>query len=99
MPCELIIGGARSGKSRHAEQRAIESGLPVRVIVTAEALDEEMRVRIARHQADRPTGWTVVEAPRGLAVALAAEAAEGRCVVVDCLTRYYITIYCITSLN
>ena len=88
MPCELIIGGARSGKSRHAEQRAVESGLPVHVIVTAEALDEEMRVRIARHQADRPTGWTVVEAPRGLAVALAAEAAEDRCVVVDCLTLW-----------
>ena len=88
MPCELIIGGARSGKSRHAEQRAVESGLPVHVIVTAEALDEEMRVRIARHQADRPTGWTVVEAPRGLAAALAAEAAEDRCVVVDCLTLW-----------
>ena len=88
MPCELIIGGARSGKSRHAEQRAAASGLPVRVIVTAEALDEEMSARIARHQADRPAGWGVVEAPRGLAAALAAEAAEGRCVVVDCLTLW-----------
>jgi adenosyl cobinamide kinase/adenosyl cobinamide phosphate guanylyltransferase len=58
MPCELIIGGARSGKSRHAEQRAAGSGLPVHVIVTAEALDEEMSARIARHQADRPAGWT-----------------------------------------
>ena len=88
MPCELIIGGARSGKSRHAEQRAAESGLSVHVIVTAEALDEEMRLRIARHQADRPAGWKVVEAPRGLAAALTAEAAEGRCVVVDCLTLW-----------
>jgi adenosyl cobinamide kinase/adenosyl cobinamide phosphate guanylyltransferase len=43
----------------------LSSGLPVHVIVTAEALDEEMRVRIARHQADRPTGWTVVRRRAG----------------------------------
>ena len=88
MPCELIIGDAHSGKSRHAEQRTAKNGLPVHVIVTAEALDEEMSARIARHQADRPAGWGVVEAPRGLAAALADEAVEGRCVVVDCLTLW-----------
>ena len=88
MPSELILGGARSGKSRHAEQLAATSGLPVHVIVTAEALDEEMAARIARHQADRPAGWTVVEAPRRLAAALIAEAAPDRCVVVDCLTLW-----------
>ena len=88
MSSELILGGARSGKSRHAEQAAAASGLAVYVIVTAEALDEEMRVRIARHQADRPAGWNVVEAPRALAVALQATAAPERCVVVDCLTLW-----------
>ena len=54
MPTHLILGGARSGKSRHAEQLAAASGLAVHVIVTAEALDDEMAARIARHQADRP---------------------------------------------
>lgn len=88
MPSELILGGARSGKSRHAEQLATASGLPVRVIVTAEALDDEMAARIARHQADRPAGWRVVEAPTHLAAALLAEAAPDRCVVVDCLTLW-----------
>ena len=88
MTRELILGGARSGKSRLAEQQAAAAGLAVHVIVTAEALDDEMRVRIARHQADRPAGWTVCEAPRALAAALAATAAADRCVVVDCLTLW-----------
>ena len=88
MTRELILGGARSGKSRLAEQQAAAAGLAVHVIVTAEALDDEMRVRIARHQADRPAGWTVLEAPRALAAALAAAAAADRCVVVDCLTLW-----------
>ncbi len=88
MTRELILGGARSGKSRLAEQQAAAAGLAVHVIVTAEALDDEMRVRIARHQADRPVGWTVLEAPRALAAALASTAAADRCVVVDCLTLW-----------
>ncbi|NTV10980.1 MAG: bifunctional adenosylcobinamide kinase/adenosylcobinamide-phosphate guanylyltransferase [Zoogloea sp.] len=88
MACELILGGARSGKSRHAEQLALQSGLPVTVIATAEALDEEMAVRIARHQAERPAGWATVEAPLGLAAALAGHAAPGRCLIVDCLTLW-----------
>ena len=50
MACELILGGARSGKSRAAEQRAAASGLAVTVIATAEALDAEMSARIHRHQ-------------------------------------------------
>ena len=80
MPTHLILGGARSGKSRHAEQLAAASGLAVHVIVTAEALDDEMAARIARHQADRPAGWAVHEAPRNLATTLAAVAAPDRCV-------------------
>lgn len=88
MTRELILGGARSGKSRLAEQQASASGMAVHVIVTAEALDEEMSARIARHQADRPAGWTVLEAPRALAAVLEATAAPDRCVVVDCLTLW-----------
>ncbi|MCE1183987.1 MAG: bifunctional adenosylcobinamide kinase/adenosylcobinamide-phosphate guanylyltransferase [Rhodocyclales bacterium] len=86
MAFELILGGARSGKSRLAEQRAAASGLPVHVLVTAEAMDAEMCARIARHQADRPAGWITHEVPRSLGATLPRVAREGRCVVVDCLT-------------
>ena len=88
MTCELILGGARSGKSREAERRAAESGLAVTVIATAEALDDEMLARIRRHQADRPTAWRTVEAPVALADTLRRETAPGRCVIVDCLTLW-----------
>ena len=88
MTCELILGGARSGTSREADRRAVETGLAVTVIATAEALDEEMAARIRRHQADRPAGWRTVEAPVALAAALRAEAAAQRCVIVDCLTLW-----------
>ena len=88
MSLHLIIGGARSGKSRHAENLASESSLPVTVIVTAEALDAEMAARIRRHQLDRPAGWRTVESPKALAEALRHEAAPGRCVIVDCLTLW-----------
>ena len=88
MSRHLILGGARSGKSRHAETLAAASGLPVTVIVTAEALDAEMAARIRRHRADRPVAWRTVEAPLLLADALAREAAAERCVIVDCLTLW-----------
>ena len=88
MACELILGGARSGKSRTAEQRATASGLAVTVIATAEALDAEMAVRIHRHQADRPTHWRTLEEPIELAAALEREAAADHCVIVDCLSLW-----------
>ncbi len=90
----LILGGARSGKSRHAEHLALATGLPVSVIVTAEPLDAEMAARIAQHQADRPPGWTSIEAPRQLAQALGNAAASDRCVVVDCLTLWLSNLLC-----
>jgi adenosylcobinamide kinase/adenosylcobinamide-phosphate guanylyltransferase len=85
---ELVLGGARSGKSAYAQRRAAASGLPVTVIVTGSAGDAEMAERIAHHQAARPDGWRVVEAPLALAATLRAEAAPGRCIVVDCLTLW-----------
>lgn len=88
MACELILGGARSGKSGEAERRAAASGLAVTVIATAEALDAEMAARIRRHQADRPAGWRTVEAPLALADTLRREAAPARCLIVDCLTLW-----------
>jgi adenosylcobinamide kinase/adenosylcobinamide-phosphate guanylyltransferase len=88
MTCELILGGARSGKSRLAQQRAAADGRPVTVIATAEAGDAEMAARIARHRAERPGHWRTVEAPRALAAALRRAAGADRCVVVDCLTLW-----------
>ena len=85
----LILGGARSGKSRRAEALARESGLEVVYLATAEAMDAEMAERIARHREDRAAdGWLTVEEPLDLAAALAREARPGRVVLVECLTTW-----------
>ncbi len=85
----LILGGARSGKSRRAEALAAESGAEIVYLATAEAIDDEMAARIARHRADRADrGWTTVEEPLDLATALAREARPGRVVIVECLTTW-----------
>lgn len=85
---ELVIGGARSGKSGFAERQAQESGLRVVYLATAQALDAEMAARIAHHRARRPAGWRGVEEPVALADALAREATSDACVLVDCLTLW-----------
>ncbi|QLF92713.1 bifunctional adenosylcobinamide kinase/adenosylcobinamide-phosphate guanylyltransferase [Pseudomonas sp. ABC1] len=85
---ELILGGARSGKSRLAERLADESGLDVVYVATSQALDGEMDARIAHHRARRPAHWGLVEEPVQLAQVLAREADEGRCLLVDCLTLW-----------
>ena len=85
---ELILGGARSGKSRLAEKLAGESGLAVTYIATSQALDGEMSARIALHRARRPAHWTLVEEPLALARVLGEQAGEGRCLLVDCLTLW-----------
>ena len=84
----VILGGARSGKSRLAERLAGESGLPVTYIATSQPLDGEMSARIAHHQARRPAGWGLIEEPLALAAALRAQAAPDRCLLVDCLTLW-----------
>lgn len=85
---ELILGGARSGKSRLAEQRAAESGLEVVYIATGQAWDAEMAERIARHRASRPATWALVEEPCELARVLRENASPERCLLVDCLTLW-----------
>jgi adenosylcobinamide kinase/adenosylcobinamide-phosphate guanylyltransferase len=85
---ELIIGGARSGKSLLAEQRAVASGLRVVYIATAQALDAEMAQRIAHHQARRPASWGLVESPLALAATLLEKAEPEVCLLVDCLTLW-----------
>jgi adenosylcobinamide kinase/adenosylcobinamide-phosphate guanylyltransferase len=88
MSIELIIGGARSGKSALAERRAGESSLDVVYLATAAAGDEEMAQRIACHRTRRPDHWRTVEEPLQLAAALRREATPQRCLLVDCLTLW-----------
>jgi len=81
----LVLGGARSGKSRYAEAAMTAIPPPWVYVATAEALDDEMKARIAEHRARRGEGWRTVDAPRDLCGALAQ--AEGP-VLVDCLTLW-----------
>ena len=85
---ELILGGARSGKSRLAEQFALDSGYEVFYIATAEAGDEEMRARIEHHRERRPSSWHCIEEPLNLAATLQQYAVSDRCILVDCMTLW-----------
>ncbi|MBU0921523.1 MAG: bifunctional adenosylcobinamide kinase/adenosylcobinamide-phosphate guanylyltransferase [Pseudomonadota bacterium] len=85
---ELILGGARSGKSRFAERLAADSGLAVTYIATSQPLDGEMTERIAHHRERRPAHWTLVEEPLQLVRVLREQAAANRCLLVDCLTLW-----------
>ena len=89
---ELILGGARSGKSAHAEARAEACGGEVVYVATATAGDAEMAERIARHQADRPAHWGLVEEPLRLGAAIRRESAPGRCLLVDCLSLWLVNL-------
>ena len=83
----LITGGARSGKSRIAESRTLELGQPAIYIATAQAWDDEMRLRIAEHQARRGSEWVTISEPLDLLGALAASNGAGPR-LVDCLTLW-----------
>ncbi|MBK3866806.1 bifunctional adenosylcobinamide kinase/adenosylcobinamide-phosphate guanylyltransferase [Pseudomonas stutzeri] len=85
---ELILGGARSGKSGLAERLAVDSGLAVTYIATSQALDGEMAERIAHHRQRRPAHWALIEEPLQLARVLREQAAAERCLLVDCLTLW-----------
>jgi len=87
MSLVLILGGARSGKSALAVRLAERSGRPVTLVATAEARDEEMAARIARHRAARPSGWTTIEEAVDLTGALERVAADS-CLVLDCLSLW-----------
>jgi adenosylcobinamide kinase/adenosylcobinamide-phosphate guanylyltransferase len=81
----LILGGARSGKSRFAIAD-IPSHARVAFVATAQAGDGDMAARIARHRAERPRGWLTIEEPFALAPRLASLSREVECVIVDCVT-------------
>ena len=85
---QLILGGARSGKSRLAEQIAKDSNLNVTYIATAQAFDREMQARIEHHQAQRPGHWTVIEEPLYLADCLIELDQPNQLILVDCLTLW-----------
>ena len=109
MSIHLILGGARSGKSAYAEKLAIESGLPVTYIATAQIYDDEFKARVQHHKDRRPDNWKIVEEPHYLSAALHAnthvvsEASKlattkpvqlERCVIIDCLTLWLAQCIC-----
>ncbi len=82
----LVLGGARSGKSRYAVAQAQEIGGSAAVVATARALDADMAARIARHRAERPAGWATLEEPRDVVAVARRAAASHDVVVIDCIT-------------
>lgn len=87
MALTVLLGGARSGKSRLALELAAASGAPVTFLATGEARDDEMAERIERHRAERPVGWSTVEEPYAIEEAL-GRIDPGHTVVLDCLTLW-----------
>ncbi len=85
---ELILGGARSGKSRYAERCAEEATDELFYIATAHAGDDEMAARIAQHRDRRSIRWNTIEEPFALADVLAQNDGEGQLFLVDCLTLW-----------
>lgn len=91
----FVLGGARSGKSVHAEQLATGSALPVTYIATARVADDaEFSARIAHHRERRPAHWQLFEAGVDLAGAVTQSDAPGHCILVDCLTLWLANLLC-----
>src|SRR5688572_29040759 len=80
----LILGGARSGKSSHAQRLAEATGKPVTFLATAQALDEEMRQRIQKHRIERPADWKTLEIPCDIAVHVPQIKSD--VIILDCVT-------------
>ncbi|MGE8143143.1 bifunctional adenosylcobinamide kinase/adenosylcobinamide-phosphate guanylyltransferase [Novosphingobium sp. NPDC080210] len=88
MPSLFVLGGARSGKSRYAQQRAEATGLSPLYIATAQAWDDEMRDRIRLHQDERGHAWSTIEVPLALAEAIRRHDTPDVALLVDCLTLW-----------
>lgn len=84
----FVLGGARSGKSRYAQTRAEATGLDRLFVATAQAFDDEMRERIARHRGERGDRWTTIEAPIDLAVVIDGHGRADQVMLIDCLTLW-----------
>ena len=85
---QLILGGARSGKSRLAQERVAALSLPVTYIATATVYDQEMAARVEKHKGERPAEWTVLEVPEALPEILIKLSGSHQAVLVDCLTLW-----------
>lgn len=96
---QLILGGARSGKSRLAEQTAISMQLAVTYVATAQALDSEMQSRIAHHQNQRPADWSLIEEPLFLAKTLQKIDRPHQIILVDCLTLWLTNLLLLDDQN
>jgi adenosylcobinamide kinase / adenosylcobinamide-phosphate guanylyltransferase len=92
MSLTFLVGGARSGKSTLAVQMGEHHGGPVHFIATAEAFDDDLRDRIARHRAERPAGWSTAEVPVALAASV-VDAPAGAFLIVDCLTVWLSNLF------
>ncbi len=84
----LILGGARSGKSRQGEQLAAQSGLKKIYVATSQIFDEEMKDRIALHQQGRGMEWHTVEEPIDLVRVLEEHCSSENILLIDCLTLW-----------
>jgi adenosylcobinamide kinase/adenosylcobinamide-phosphate guanylyltransferase len=82
----LILGGARSGKSRHAEALAAASGKKIVYVATARTGDQEMAMRIAQHRQERDPEWTTVEEPMALGAVIERWSAPDCLILLDCMT-------------
>lgn len=96
---QLILGGARSGKSRLAEQTAMDRQLAVTYVATAQALDFEMQSRITHHQNQRPSHWSLVEEPLYLAKILQKIDRPNQIILVDCLTLWLTNLLLLEDQN
>ena len=96
---QLILGGARSGKSRLAGQTAMDRQLAVTYVATAQALDSEMQSRITHHQNQRPSHWSLVEEPLYLAKSLQKIDRPNQIILVDCLTLWLTNLLLLKDQN
>ncbi|MEX3009938.1 bifunctional adenosylcobinamide kinase/adenosylcobinamide-phosphate guanylyltransferase [Hoeflea sp. TYP-13] len=84
----FVLGGARSGKSAHAERLIIDSGLEAVYVATGRSFDQEMDERIRQHKQRRGGSWRTIEEPLALVDVLQEQSGEDRAVLVDCLTLW-----------
>ena len=89
----LLLGGARSGKSRYAQEYARRNGEQVLFVATATAGDEDMRIRIEKHKKDRPAHWRTLEASTDIGKQIEANAGDAKLIVIDCITMLVNNIF------
>ncbi len=90
----LLLGGARSGKSRYAQELAQKMSEKVLFVATATAGDEDMRRRILKHQQDRPASWQTLEAPTRVGFHISRQPGDYQLVIIDCITLLVNNLFC-----